>query len=64
MGLMVAAISLSVAGFGLARWLRADISHWYEGKELILGIAVIVVLTGELHAWQAAGTRETATAGD
>jgi len=44
MGLMVAAISFAVAGFGLARWLRADISQWYEGKELLLGIAVIALL--------------------
>jgi uncharacterized membrane protein AbrB (regulator of aidB expression) len=45
MGLMVAAISLAVAGFGLARWLRTDVSQWYEGKELLVGIGVIVVLT-------------------
>ncbi|MCX7155705.1 MAG: nickel transporter [Rhodocyclales bacterium] len=44
MGLTVAAISLSVAGFGLARWLRADVSHWYEGKELMVGAGVIVLL--------------------
>jgi hypothetical protein len=35
-----------VAGFGLARWLNADISAWYEGKELILGCAVIGLLAG------------------
>ncbi len=46
MGLMVAAISFSVAGFGLARWLHADISHWYEGKELLVGVSVIALLTG------------------
>jgi high-affinity nickel-transport protein len=46
MGLMVAAISLSVAAFGLARWLHADVSHWYEGKELMVGIGVIILLTG------------------
>lgn len=45
MGLMVAAISLAVAGLGLARWLQADISHWYEGKELMVGVAVIILLT-------------------
>ncbi|MBI3095123.1 MAG: nickel transporter [Rhodocyclales bacterium] len=44
MGLMVAAISFAVAGFGLARWLRADVSQWYEGKELLVGVAVIVLL--------------------
>jgi high-affinity nickel-transport protein len=46
MGLMVAAISLSVATFGLARWLRADVSRWYEGSELLVGAGVIVLLTG------------------
>jgi high-affinity nickel-transport protein len=46
MGLMVAAISFSVAGFGLARWLDADVSGWYEGKEVIVGAAVIALLAG------------------
>ena len=45
MGLMVALISLSVAAFGLVRWLRSDVATWYEGKELGLGVGVIVVLT-------------------
>jgi high-affinity nickel-transport protein len=45
MGLMVTAISLSVAAFGLARWLRADVSQWYEGRELVVGVGVIVLLT-------------------
>lgn len=44
MGLMVAAISLSVAAFGLARWLRTDVSDWYEGKELWVGVSVLVAL--------------------
>ena len=44
MGLMVAAISFSVATFALVRWLRTDISQWYEGKELLVGIGVIVLL--------------------
>ncbi|MDO8932678.1 MAG: nickel transporter [Rhodocyclaceae bacterium] len=46
MGLMVAAISLSVAAFGLMRWLRADISAWYEGRELLVGAAVLFALAG------------------
>lgn len=45
MGLMVALISFSVAAFGLARWLRADISQWYQGRELLIGCGVIVLLT-------------------
>jgi high-affinity nickel-transport protein len=44
MGLMVALISLSVAAFGFARWLHADISAWYQGKELGLGLSVIALL--------------------
>ena len=44
MGLMVAAISFSVAAFGLARWLRADVSQWYEGRELLVGVGVIACL--------------------
>jgi high-affinity nickel-transport protein len=45
MGLMVAGISFLVAAFGLARWLHADISHWYEGKELLIGSGVILLLS-------------------
>ena len=44
MGLMVAIISLSVAAFGLARWLHTDIAAWYAGKELGLGVGVIALL--------------------
>ncbi|MBI5790142.1 MAG: nickel transporter [Rhodocyclales bacterium] len=44
MGLMVAAISFAVAGFGLARWLQADIAQWYEGKELLVGGGVILLI--------------------
>lgn len=45
MGLAVAAISLGVAAFGLARWLQADIASWYDGKELALGATVMVLLS-------------------
>jgi high-affinity nickel-transport protein len=45
MGLMVALISLSVAAFGLARWLHTDIATWYQGKEVSLGLGVIALLT-------------------
>lgn len=59
MGLMVAAISFSVAGLGLARWLHADVSQWYEGKELLVGVGVIVLLTGSflIGNWLARGSR-------
>jgi high-affinity nickel-transport protein len=45
MGMMVALISLSVAAFGVARWLRADIATWYEGNKAGFGVGVIVLLT-------------------
>ena len=59
MGLMVAAISFVVAGFGLARWLRTDVSQWYEGKELLVGAAVIVLLAVSFLVgnWLARGER-------
>ena len=44
MGLMVALISLGVAALGLLRWLNVDLALWYEGKEIALGAAVIVLL--------------------
>jgi len=45
MGLAVALISFAVAGFGLARWLHADVAAWYDGKELAVGASVIVLLS-------------------
>jgi high-affinity nickel-transport protein len=62
MGLMVAAISFGVAGFGLARWLHADLSAWYEGKELAVGMAVVALLAasfvvGNLLAREATAER-------
>ena len=59
MGLMVAAISFAVAGLGLVRWLHPDVSQWYEGKELLVGIAIIVLLTVSFIAgnWLARGAR-------
>ncbi len=59
MGLMVAAISFAVAGFGLARWLRADISQWYEGKELLVGAGVVLLLGTSFIVgnWLARGSR-------
>ena len=58
MGLMVALISLGVAALGLLRWLQVDIALWYQGKEIVVGAAVIVMLglsfaTGQLLASRA-----------
>jgi high-affinity nickel-transport protein len=59
MGLMVAAISFAVAGFGLARWLDGDVSQWYEGKELLVGAGVVFLLAASflLGNWLARGSR-------
>ena len=52
MGLMVALISLGVAALGLLRWLNVDLALWYEGKEIALGAAVIVLLALSFAASQ------------
>lgn len=59
MGLMVATISFGVAGFGLARWLNGDVSQWYEGKELLVGVGVIALLVASflIGTWLARGSR-------
>ncbi|MDP1981911.1 MAG: nickel transporter [Sulfuritalea sp.] len=63
MGLMVAAISFAVAGFGLARWLDGDVSQWYEGKELLVGAGVVFLLAASflLGNWLARGSRLAAS---
>jgi high-affinity nickel-transport protein len=52
MGLMVALISLGVAALGLLRWLNVDLALWYEGKEIAVGAAVIVLLALSFAASQ------------
>lgn len=66
MGLTVAAISFAVAGLGLARSLHADVSHWYEGRELLVGAAVLFALAGSfaLGTWLARDTRLAAATPD
>ncbi len=44
MGLMVAAISLSVAALGRARYLAAGVDGWYDGRERAVGIAVLAAI--------------------
>ena len=44
MGLTVAGISLLVAGFGIAKYLFPEVSSWSEGKELMMGIGVILIV--------------------
>jgi nickel/cobalt transporter (NiCoT) family protein len=59
MGLMVAAISFAVAGFGLARWLNGAVAQWYEGKELLVGAGVITLLAASfvIGTWLARSAR-------
>lgn len=45
MGLAVAGISLSVAGFGAAKYFLPEVDAWSQGRELALGLGVIVLLT-------------------
>ncbi len=44
MGLAVASVSLLVAGLGAARLLWPMVGAWAEGKELLLGLAVVALL--------------------
>lgn len=46
MGLVVAGMALSVAGFGLAKHLSSVVDHWAEGKELAMGLAVVTLVAG------------------
>ncbi|MCF8151937.1 MAG: nickel transporter [Burkholderiaceae bacterium] len=61
MGLMIAAISFSIAALALLRWLNADVADWYEGRELLVGAGVIALLAGSylLGHWLARGSRLT-----
>jgi high-affinity nickel-transport protein len=42
MGVAVGGLSLTVAAFGIARYVSPAISGWSEGKEAVIGVAVIV----------------------
>jgi len=44
MGLVVAGLSLLVAAFGLAKLASPLIDQWSEGKELIFGLALLVIV--------------------
>lgn len=51
MGVTVALLSLGVAGLGLSRHLLPQVAAWQEGRELMLGVAVIcLVVTAFLFA--------------
>jgi high-affinity nickel-transport protein len=44
MGVTVALLSLTVAALGLSRKFFPEVSAWQEGRELSIGIAIIVVI--------------------
>lgn len=44
MGLMVASLSLLVAGFGAAKYFSPAVDAWSDGKETALGFALIAVV--------------------
>ncbi|HUW39284.1 MAG TPA: nickel transporter [Rhodocyclaceae bacterium] len=46
MGLAVAGASLMVAGLGAAKWLSPAVEAWSEGKGLLFGAAVLLLVAG------------------
>jgi high-affinity nickel-transport protein len=44
MGLVVSCVSLSVAFFGIAKFLSPEIDAWSEGKELIFGAVLVAII--------------------
>jgi high-affinity nickel-transport protein len=46
MGITVALLSLTVAGLGLARRYLPDSTTWQEGRELLIGASVILIVAG------------------
>jgi high-affinity nickel-transport protein len=61
MSLVVAGLSLLVGGFGLMKLSLPDIDAWSEGKELLFGGAVVVVIGSSfLLAMHLSRTKPTA----
>ncbi len=46
MGLVVAGVSLTVAGFGVARFASPAIDAWSDGKELAFGGILVAIIAG------------------
>lgn len=44
MGLVVAGVSLLVAFFGIAKFVSPSVDAWSDGKELIFGLALVVII--------------------
>ena len=62
MGVTVALLSLSVAGLGLSRRFLPESTVWQEGRELLIGATVIVVVAGSYLAARYAQRRTIASA--
>lgn len=46
MGLVVAGVSLLVAGFGVAKFFSPAVDAWSDGKELTFGVLLVAVVAG------------------
>jgi nickel/cobalt transporter (NiCoT) family protein len=46
MGLVVAGVSLLVAGFGVAKFVSPTVDAWSDGKELAFGLLLVVIIAG------------------
>ena len=46
MGLVVAGVSLLVAGFGIAKFLSPAVDAWSEGRELTFGFLLVAIIAG------------------
>jgi nickel/cobalt transporter (NiCoT) family protein len=44
MGIVVSLLSLAVAALGVAKWTLPAVSAWNEGKEVALGLAVVLTI--------------------
>ncbi|MDQ5878091.1 MAG: nickel/cobalt transporter (NiCoT) family protein, partial [Pseudomonadota bacterium] len=46
MGLVVAGVSLAVAGFGAAKFFSPTVDAWSDGKELVFGALLVAIIAG------------------
>lgn len=50
MGLVVSGISLLVAALGVAKMLSPAVDHWADGKELLFGLSLMVIIATSFWA--------------
>jgi high-affinity nickel-transport protein len=62
MGLAVACLSLAVAAFGAAKYFAPAVDAWTEGRELAIGLGVIVFIAGTFALTLVSATRSPRTA--